>query len=193
MKKYFDLQLFAEESGATEPTEPVTAEKIDNGAAAAQDKGKEGAKPQGELKYSDKDLDEIIGKKFAKWEEKKQKEIDEAQKLAAMNATQKAEYERDQLKKELGEYKRKDTLAAMSKTARKMLADEGISASDELLALLVTTDAEQTKTSVDSFAKLFKSEVDKAVQERLRGKVPTASTGSATPMSEIDKRIAKYN
>lgn len=192
-ERNFRLQLFAEDApGTAAATDPVPAEGNDNGAAAAQDKGAKAEKPEGELKYSDKDLDEIINKKFAKWEEKKQKEVDEAQKLAAMNATQKAEYERNKLQKELDEYKRKDTLAAMSKTARKMLADEGISPSDELLSLLVTTDAEQTKASVESFASLFKSELDKAVQEKLRGNVPKAGAGSTTPMSEIDKRILKY-
>ncbi|MGI6722575.1 MAG: capsid assembly scaffolding protein Gp46 family protein [Anaerovoracaceae bacterium] len=48
-------------------------------------------------KYTDKDVDEIVNRKRAKWQEQQQKAVDEAKKLAQMDAQQKAEYERDQL------------------------------------------------------------------------------------------------
>ena len=183
MKKILDLQLFAEETSAA-GTQTDTAEKNDSGAAADQSKASEGAKGTDEKKYSDADLDKIINKKFAQWQEKKQKEVDEAQKLATMNATQKAEYERDQLKKELDEYKRKDSLAEMSKTARKMLSDDGITVSDELLSMLVTTDAEKTKAAVDGFKKAFKEAVENTVKERLKGEPPKKGTGGAPSMTK---------
>lgn len=183
MRKNLDLQLFAEETSAAGTT-TETAESNDNGAAAAQGKGTENAKATDEKKYSDADLDKIINKKFAQWQEKKQKEVDEAQKLATMNATQKAEYERDQLKKELDEYKRKDSLAEMTKTARKMLTDEGITVSDELLAMLVTTDATKTKAAVDGFKAAYKEAVEAAVKERLKGEPPKKGTGGATSMTK---------
>ena len=41
----------------------------------------------------------------------------------------------------------------LAKTARKMLADEDINISDELLGNLVADDADGTKTAVESFAK----------------------------------------
>ncbi|MBO5789536.1 MAG: DUF4355 domain-containing protein [Clostridia bacterium] len=183
-KSIFDLQIFADE-GAAAAAEPVPAEGNDNKAAAEQDKAaKEPKGGKGELKYSDADLDEIINKKFAKWEQKKQKEVDEATKLAEMNAEQRAKYERDQFKKELDEYKRKDTLAEMSKTARKMLADEGISVPDELLSLLVTTDASETKTAVEGFSKAFTDAVESAVKERLKGEPPKKGTGGAPTMTK---------
>lgn len=197
--KSFYLQLFADEpatsadNGAAPKAEPVTEpEKVTDTkepapAATLKDKG--------ELKYSDKDLDEILSKKFAKWQEKQQKAVDEAQKLATMNATQKAEYERDQLQKELDELKKQASLAEMMKTSRKMLAEEGIIVTDELLSIMVNTNAEETKASVDSFAKLFKEAVESAVKDRLRGESPKVGTGGrspAAPISEIDKRIKKY-
>lgn len=183
-KKIFDLQLFAEDANAT-ASESVTAENNDDGAAAEQDKETKGTKASyEEKKYSDKDLDEIFGKKFAKWQEKQKKAVDEATKLATMNAQQKAEYERDKLQKELDEYKRKDSLAEMSKTARKMLSDDGISVSDELLSMLVTTDAEKTKSAVDGFKTAFKEAVESAVKERLKGEPPRKGTGGATAMTK---------
>lgn len=183
MKKILDLQLFAEEAGAA-GTQTDTAGKNDNGAAADQGKATGGAKATDEKKYSDADLDKIINKKFAQWQEKKQQEVDEAQKLAEMNATKRAEYERDKLKKELDEYKRKDSLAEMSKTARKMLSDDGITVSDELLAMLVTTDAEKTKSAVDGFKTAFTEAVEAAVKERLKGETPKKGTGGAPSMTK---------
>ena len=187
MKKWlFDLQLFADDDAGAGATDSGTAENTTDRPSAAADteKDSKGAKANDEKKYSDADLDKIINKKFAQWQEKKQKEVDEAQKLATMNAQQKAEYERDQLQKQLDEYKRKDSLAEMSKTARKMLADDGISVSDDVLALLVTTDAEKTKAAVDGFKTAFKDAVEDAVKERLKGEPPRKGSGSPTGMTK---------
>ena len=193
MKKLlFDLQLFAEEAGATPPetgTEPEN--KTDDNKPGTEQK-QEGSKAD-EPKYTDADLDRIINKKFAEMKQKEEKKVAEAAKLAEMNAQQKAEYERDKIQKELDEYKRKDALAEMSKTARKMLSDEGINIPDDLLAVLVTTEAEGTKTAVDSFTKLFKAAVEDAVKEKARGTTPKNITNNTNAMSEIEKRIAKYN
>ena len=189
-KRFFDIQLFAEDLGTGNPTppavDPVTEPKPKESAPTAQPKDK------GEPKYTDTDVNELINKKFAEWQKKQEKAVSEAGKLATMNATQKAEYEREQLQKELDEYKKQASLAEMSKTARKMLADDGITVSDELLAVIVTTDAQETKNTVDSFKTLFKTAVESAVKERLRGEPPKVSTGGSSALSEIDKRLQKY-
>lgn len=191
MKKIFDIQLFAEDApGATDSAASGTDTKPTENNNTDKEPGKD---TKAEPKYNDADLDRIIGQKFAEWQKKQQKAVDEAKKLAEMNAQQKAEYERDQMKQELEAYKRKDALAEMAKTARKMLSDENINVSDELLAMMVTTDAEGTKAAIDSFAKMFKDSVESAVKERLRGDTPRRGTGSDNPVSEIQKRINKYN
>jgi hypothetical protein len=104
--------------------------------------------------------------------------------VSAENAKKKAEYERDQLQKELDGYKKKDALAEMTKTARKMLSDNGISISDDLLSLMVTTNAEETKVAVDGFAKAFKDAVESAVKEKLKGEPPKRGAGSAQTMTK---------
>ena len=187
MKTKLFLQLFSDEAGeaeakATEATEAKDAAGKGDGKADAEKKSEPEEKP----KYTDKDVDEILNKKFAKWQEKQDKAVSEAKKLAAMNATQKAEYERDQLQKQLDEYKRKDSLAEMTKTARNMLSESGISVSDGVLAMLVNTDAEQTKAAVDGFSKAFKDAVEEAVKERLKGRTPKVGTGSLKPMTKAE-------
>ena len=169
-KRFIGLQLFAEnEPGAEPKAEPGAEPK-------AEPKTEPKAEPQ-EKKYTDADVDKMIDKKFAEWQKKQQKAVDEAKKLAEMNATEKAEYERDQLKKELDALKKTASLAEMTKTARKMLSDNDINVSDELLAVMVTTDAEETKAAVDGFTKLFKDAVESAVKEKLKGEPPKKGSG----------------
>lgn len=184
MEKHFiELQLFAEDGAGEPAADTQAAETKAEKATEPEKKEKKAEEPKN--KYSDEDVDKIISKKFAEWEKKKQKEVDEAQKLAEMNAQQKAEYERDQLRKELDALKKKDSLSEMTKTARKMLADEDITISDELLAVMVTTDAEKTKAAVDGFATLFKEAVESAVKERLKGAPPKkGSAGGPAVMTK---------
>ena len=184
MKELFNLQLFADE--ASIDSAPGTAEKADIGGAAA-DTGKEQKEQKNDRqtpKYSDEDLDKILGNRFARWQKDQQKAVDEAKKLAEMDAQQKAEYERDQLKKELDDLKRKDSISEMTKTARKMLSDKNITIPDELLALMVTTEAEETKKAIDGFAKAFDDAVENAVKERLRGNTPRRGSGGTPTMTK---------
>lgn len=180
MKKTFNLQLFSEETAAETGAAPEnTTEKTTEPATSQTQSSK-----ADEKKYSDVDVNKLIDQKFAEWQKKKDKEIGEAQKLATMNATQKAEYERDQLQKELDKLKKENSIAEMSKTARKILSESNINIPDELLALMVTTDAEETKTAVDSFTKLFKDAVETAVKERLKGETPKKGSGGTAAMTK---------
>lgn len=185
MNKFLDLQLFAGSSELAEAAaDPGEVKMI--GSAAAQDEEPKDRKPADDQKpkYTDRDLDEILNRKFARWQEKQQKAVDEAKKLAEMDAQQKAEYERDQLREELASLKRQASLAEMTKTARKILSDSGISVSDELLSVMVTTDAEETKTAVDGFASAFHAAVESAVKERLKGEPPRRGSGSTPAMTK---------
>lgn len=185
MKKYkIDLQFFAED---TEATDSATAEKAETGTQAAAETDKEVKEPKAaksQLKYSDDDLDKILNQKFAKWQQQQQKAVDEAKKLGEMNATQKAEYQRDQLQKELDALKKKDALAEMMKTSRKILSEGGISVSDELLSVMVTTDAEETQAAIGGFAIAFKEAVEAEVKARLKGEPPRRGTGNAPTMTK---------
>ena len=78
------------------------------GAAQAQQptQGPQGDGQQ-QARYTDANVDVIISKKFAKWQEQHEAKVAEAAKLAEMNATQRAGYERDQLQRRLDELRRK--------------------------------------------------------------------------------------
>ena len=188
MKRRIGLQLFADDptpaaeqtAGQSTPAilaEPTTPPPADPAPAAT-------LKDPGEAKYTDADVDKILDKKFAEWQKKQQRAVDEAAKLAGMNAQERAEHERDALQKELDELKRVSALSEMSKTARKMLSENGISITDDLLSVMVTEDAEATKAAVDGFAQMFREAVESAVKERLKGDPPRRGTAAAPTMTK---------
>lgn len=135
-------------------------------------------------KYTDADVDEIVSKRLAKWEKQQAAKVEEAAKLAEMNAQQKAEYERDKVQKELDEYKRRDTVNAMVAESRRQLSEQGITVSDGILARLVGETAEETKASVDAFSTAFTAAVEDAVKKQLAGKAPAAGVATKTMTKE---------
>lgn len=171
MKKFNDrlpfcLQLFADESsGENEITGTENTQSTEG-----QDNQEKNKAP--EKKYSDEDLNAILDKRFARWKADQEKEKAEAKRLAEMNAQERAEAERDKVQKELDELKAKNAIAEMTNEARKMCAEHDINVGDDLLSVLVNKDADKTKKAVDAFVKMFESEVEKAVKEKLKGNGP---------------------
>lgn len=160
----------------------VDGEGANKDAATTQTEQKQDNKQQ--PKYTDADVDEIVSKRLAKWEKQQAAKVEEAAKLAEMNAQQKAEYERDKVQKELDEYKRRDTVNAMVAESRRQLSEQGITVSDDILARLVGETAEETKASVDAFSTAFTAAVEDAVKKQLAGKAPAAGVATKTMTKE---------
>ena len=150
----------------------------------------EGTQQTGGKTYTDADVDAIIAKKFAKWQEQQEAKVAEAAKLAEMNATQKAEYERDQLQKRLDELEREKSVSGMVAESRKQLAGRNISVPDELVGMLVGETADDTKAAVDAFADAFDAAVESAVKARLSGSAPKAG-GTGKPITKSDVMAIK--
>lgn len=169
-------------NGGSDDGGQKSGKSTDNGAkdGKSKDGGADG-KGADEKKYSDADLDKIINQKFAKWQKDQEKAVSEAKKLASMTEQEKAEHERDEIKKELEALKKANNMAEMGKQARKMLNEDGINIPDDLVNLIIAEDAETTKDTVQQFSKLFKAAVQDAVKEALKGKIPgTGSSGTIT-------------
>lgn len=164
------------DGGGTGGGDPDPDKDNDKNKKPDGDKDKDKSK-EPEKKYSDQDVDNIVAKKKAEWKAAKDKEIEEAKKLAEMNASEKAEYERDQAVKAKEESDRKLALYEMTKEARKMLTEKGINAGDGLLQMLVSPDAEKTKNAVDDFVEMFEKTMDAKVKEALKGGTPPGGTG----------------
>ena len=158
-----------------------------------QTEPKGGAEP--EKKYSDADLDKIIGQKYAKWSEKTDKAIEDAKaeavKLAKMNAEQKAAYESEQKDLRIAEMEAQLQKIALGKVAGEILKEQGMDATQDILDMVVGTTAEDTKTQVEAFVKLVNAQVEIRERQRATGTTPKSYTG-AEPLSEIEQRIARF-
>lgn len=199
-----NLQLFAEGEGAG-AGDPGNGGGTDgNGSTGTGDGGTGGTpvsfddflKQEGNQAEFDrrvqKAIDTAVSNAQKKWKDLHDDKLSEAEKLAKMTSEEKAAYRMSQMEKELNAFKEKDTLAEMSKTARKMLSEEEINIPDELLAHLVSTDAEDTKNAVQAFVKLFKDAVQEALKTKYKGEPPKKGTGGKGTMTK-DQIMAVKN
>jgi len=145
-----------------------------------------------QAKYTDADVDAIINKKFASWQEKQDKaiaeavaKVEEANRLAQMNDKEKADHERKQMEDELASLKAEKAHATMMTTARNMLKADGLTIPDEIVSVLVTDTAEATSEAVKAFSGMFQKAVDEAVKAKLAGSEPKRGTASAMSKEEI--------
>lgn len=162
----------------------------DTGDKGGEDKGGNEPDPADEKKYSDKDLDEIIGKKFAAWQKKQEKAVDEAKKLEQMTAEERQQERLNALQAKVDEMEAKETRAKMAATVRKTLTDEGVIVDDTIIDALIRKDAEETKTAVTAFLASFKKAVTQAAKTAYGRKAPAAGSGSTGMTREQIMKIA---
>lgn len=163
-----NLQLFADDKAETE----VDQANVD-------------AEKETEKTFTQDEVNKIVQDRLAKEKAKNEKAQEEAKKLAKMNAEQKNQYMVEQLQKELEEYKNKEAKNDMIKEANSMLKDNDITLPDEVVAMLIGDNAEDTKVCVDSFSKAFKTAVERAVNEKLKGKTPKQKSVAGLTREDI--------
>lgn len=181
-----NLQLFAEAAGM-DSGEAGVGESASGESKPTENLKEPDDKSKTAAKYTDEDVDKMFDRKFAELMKKHQKEMDEARRLAEMNAQEKAEYENNKLKEQVQELMKKEARSEMSKAARAMLSEKGINANDDLLSTLISDDADKTKKSVENFITLFQEAVNKAVKDALKGEPPKTGTTSGLTKEQIMK------
>lgn len=142
-----------------------------------------------EKKYSDKDVDAIIDKKFAQWQKKQEEKIAEAERLAKMSAEEKLTHERDKALKDAEEAMKKLNGYEMLSTARGLLREKGVDVPDTITETLIGADAESTKTNIEAFAAAFSAAVEDAVKARIKGKSQKTGGGGASITKEDIAKI----
>ncbi|WP_413476797.1 DUF4355 domain-containing protein [Latilactobacillus fuchuensis] len=179
MKDFLNFKLMdkADDQGGAQPSEPAEPET---------EEVEEPDKPK--AKYTDEDVDNIVKAKLAKEREKTAAKIEEAAKLAKMNADQKKDYEAQQVLKRAEEAESKLAQLEMQAEARTMVSDLGVNLTDEDLALVVTTDADSTKANVSQLTDLIGRIQDQVKTEMLKGTTPKASGKSVTVKTADDFR-----
>lgn len=165
-----DLQFFAD--GGEGGTEPNQA----SGSAG-------NAEPQ---TFTQEDLDKLIsarlGEEQAKWEKDYAAKIEEAkteaEKLAKMKAEEKAKYQEQKRLEKLEQREKDITTRELKAQAYETLAEKGLP--KDLIETLNFTDSESCNSSIIAVEKAFKSAVEKAVNEKLKGEPPKGSESSSS-------------
>lgn len=130
---------------------------------------------QAEKTFTRSELAKMMAAEKAKLKEEFEAEKAESEKLAKMNEQEKLQHQLEQQAEKLAEYERKETLSKMSETASEMLTEKGVTASKEVLSLLVSEDAETTSSNVKAYLTVIEAErelIRADFEKRLGTKIP---------------------
>lgn len=172
------LQLFAEGGeGGTGDTGTGGAAGGEEGTKTFDDILKDKAYQSEFDKRISKALDTAKGKWESEYNQKLEDAKTEAEKLAKMNADEKAKFEEQKRIAELEKREKDITTRELKAQAYETLASKNLP--KELIDTLVFTDAEQCNKSIETVEKAFQTAVEKAVNEKLKGKeIPKGGGGS---------------
>ena len=171
MKKKFmfplDIQLFADDNSGD-------GSGNDGDQGTGQDNQDSGEGGQETKTFTQEELDKIVQGRIAKerkaWEKHLEDEKTEAQKLETMSEKEKKKYQEEKRIKELDDREAAITRRELTAQSKVQLADKGIPT--ELAEILNLTDAESCKKSIEIVEKAFQSAVEKAVEEKIKGREP---------------------
>ncbi|MDW4523738.1 DUF4355 domain-containing protein [Staphylococcus saprophyticus] len=145
---------------------------------------------QGGKTFTQEEVDQILKDRLAREKKNKEDAVKEAEKLAKMNKDQKAEYEREQMQKELDAYKAKEARNEMKKHASDVFKNNEITPNDELLEIVTADTADQTQANVQAFKDVLNNMVKEQVQAKLyQGTPKNYSNGSGAVTRESIEQI----
>lgn len=175
-----NLQFFADDN-PDEPENPTKDKEPDNDGNQS---GKDESKDEQPI-YTEARFQQELTRRLKQKDKEKQDAIKEAEKLAKMNKDQKAEYEMQKLREENQKLRDKETMNEMRNEARSMFLANDITADDDLLKFVVTTEAETTKENVESFTNILNKMVQDKVKASLRNGTPKNVNTSGMTRQDI--------
>ena len=171
-----NLQFFAEDTGAdgSQENQQNSESQSDNGTNTQDSENDQGSSDESsdQHTYTDEQVNEIVKKRLARAEKEKQAAVDEAAKLAKMNADQKKDYELQKAQKERDELKSQLATYEMGKQARSMFEDAKLTGTEDDLQHVVTPEAESTEANVKWLIAHDQAVAEGVRQELLKGSTP---------------------
>lgn len=141
-----------------------------------------------EKTFTQAELDKILNKKFAQWQKKTEEAKAEAERKAKLTEAEKLAEER----KEFEAMKKQFEYEQRVNSTSKVLASNNLPI--EFADFLIAENDEATTQRVDLFKNAFNDALEKAVNERLRGKTPkvaTIKTSQDNPYSKSSWNLTK--
>lgn len=182
MKRFkINLQLFAGESDPIPPVEPPV-----DPTPAAEPK----TYTEEELIKIREDLEKDYNDKI---EKAKKDGMTEAERLAALTESERNAEKLKNLEVERDKYKNDLESRTLREEAIKLLGEKKLDAS--FVDIVIAKDAETIKANVTKVEEMFNVQVQKAVEEKLKGDTPKTGTGSSgTDVSSLKGALTdKYN
>lgn len=168
-----NLQLFADDGEGTSE-----AQANENG----EEKGSEGAEVktfteeevQARIQSeSDKRVTEALKTARAKWEKEEAEAKKEAERLQSLSQKEREEELKAKQLKELEETKAELERVYLERDTIDRLAEENVPV--QFKDFLMGVDAQSTNENIKAFKEVYEAEVQRGVEERLKGKTPSAA------------------
>ena len=142
--------------------------------------------PKPELKYTDEDVDKIIAKRLDRWQKDQEAKQKEAERLAAMSAEERANEEIKKLKAQIKTYEQAETRHAMAAQVEKELKEANLTASADMVNMLVRETAEETNAAIKAYVANMEAMQKQWDVERSKGKPkPSAQPTSLDVNSKL--------
>ena len=166
-----NIQLFADDGSGNDSGNDNDQGNDDQGNDG---QGNDGQTGQETKTFTQEELDRIVQGRIAKerksWEKQLEEQQTEAQKLEKMSEKEKEKYQEEKRIKDLDDREAAITRRELTAQAKVQLADKGIPT--ELAEILILTDADSCKKSIETVEKAFQTAVQRAVEERIKGREP---------------------
>jgi hypothetical protein len=190
-----NLQFFAEDTGAdgSQENQQNSESKSDNDTNTQDAENDQGRSDESsdQHTYTDEQVNEIVKKRLARAEKEKQAAVDEAAKLAKMNADQKKDYELQKAQKERDELKSQLATYEMGKQARSMFEDAKLTVTEDDLKHVVTPEAESTEANVKWLIAHDQAVAERVRQELLKGSTPLDPSSNRKTKSLKDMTLVE--
>ncbi|GAV18139.1 DUF4355 domain-containing protein [Lacticaseibacillus paracasei] len=190
-----NLQFFAEDTGAdgSQEKQQNSESQSDNDTNTQDSENDQGSSDESsdQHTYTDEQVNEIVKKRLARAEKEKQAAVDEAAKLAKMNADQKKDYELEKAQKERDELKSQLATYEMGKQARSMFEDAKLTVTEDDLKHVVTPEAESTETNVKWLIAHDQAVAERVRQELLKGSTPLDPSSNRKTKSLKDMTLVE--
>ena len=165
-----NIQLFADDGSGNDSGNDGQG----NNDQVNDGQGNDGQTGQEPKVFSQEEVDKIVQGRIVKerksWEKQLQEQQTEAQKLEKMSEKEKKKYQEEKRIKDLDDREAAITRRELTAQAKVQLADKGIPT--ELAEILILTDADSCKKSIETVEKAFQTAVQRAVEERIKGREP---------------------
>lgn len=177
MKRHIDLQLFAE-------SQATSGDGV--GAAQNGEGQSQGTEPK---TYTEEELATLkaqwekdsAAKHSAEIEKAKKEAVEEAQRVAKLSAEDKKAEEFKALENKVKLLEDEKAFSALKEEAREMLGKENLPG--EFLDFVLDENTEKTGEKIKTLKKVFDDSLQKAVEERMKGKTPSGGGNTTTEVS----------